>query len=393
MRKLLLLLILVSFVTLCYATKFALSGSHDKTVKYWNLSNGVCIKTITETRDINKVAISQDGKFALTCSSDIDASYYSLPDLALIRKLTGHTSGVYGICFSNDGMHAATGSQDQKAKYWSLEDGSCIYTLDHPSIVSAVDINNSGKYLLTGCWDRQLRLFDLKDGTLLRTFTGHTSHITEVRFSPNGKNILSASEDYTMRYWDTETGQCLTVIQDTSQVYSAKLSPNGSNILSGNQWGMIRYWQTDGTRIMTFSSTHNGAVRGVDIFIDGLYALSGGDDGYIKYFDITTGNLLLEIKANEIAVRSVAFNPVEGTGFDTKTSTSCIPSNYFSVSPNPFNTHLKLSLPSDASIYTITGRLIKRLSKGSHELETKNWKSGIYLVKTKTEIRKIVKLD
>ncbi|MBN1233873.1 MAG: T9SS type A sorting domain-containing protein [Candidatus Coatesbacteria bacterium] len=393
MSKLLLTLILVGSITLCYATKFALSGSHDKTVKYWNLSNGICIKAITEIEDIYEVAISTDGKFALTCSSDKDANYYSLPDLALIRKLSGHISGIYGICFSNDGTHAATGSQDQKAKYWNLEDGNCIYTLDHPSTVSAVDINNNGKYLLTGCWDRQLRLFDLQDGTLLRTFTGHTSHITEVRFSSNSKYILSACQDYTMRYWDAETGQCLTVIQDTSQVYSAKLSPNGNNILSGNQWGMVRYWQTDGTRIMTFSSTHNGAVRGVDIFIDGLYGLSGGDDGYIKYFDITTGNLLLEIKANNIAVRSVAFNPVEGTGFDTKTSTSCIPYNYFSVTPNPFNTHLTLSLPEEASIYTITGRLVKKLSKGNYEIDTKTWKSGIYLLKTSTEIRKIIKLD
>jgi WD40 repeat protein len=51
--------------------RFALSGSEDKTLRLWELSTGRCIRIMEgHTNDVNSVAISPDGRFALSGSGD-----------------------------------------------------------------------------------------------------------------------------------------------------------------------------------------------------------------------------------------------------------------------------------------------------------------------------------
>ncbi len=49
-----------------------------------------------------------------------------------------------------------------------------------------------------------VRLWDVESGRELRKFEGHQSHVGEVRFTPDGRQILSGGSDQTMRFWDLE---------------------------------------------------------------------------------------------------------------------------------------------------------------------------------------------
>ena len=65
----------------------------------------------------------------------------------------------------------------------------------------------------------------------------------------------------------------------------------------------------------------------------------------------------------------------------------------FDEHPNPFTTRLSLTLPSSASIYSVTGTLIKILPKGKQEIDTRNWKAGVYIIKAGNETKRVVKLN
>ncbi|TDL24683.1 WD40 repeat-like protein, partial [Rickenella mellea] len=65
---------------------------------------------------------------------------------------------------------------------------------------------------------------------------GHTDYIRSVAFSPDGKHIVSGSDDKTIRVWDAETG---TVTLDpleghTERISSVAFSPNAKHIVSGS---------------------------------------------------------------------------------------------------------------------------------------------------------------
>lgn len=50
--------------------------------------------------------------------------------------------------------------------------------------------------------DETVRIWDATTGECIRTLEGHTSYVYYASFSPDGKRIVSASLDKTIRIWD-----------------------------------------------------------------------------------------------------------------------------------------------------------------------------------------------
>jgi FOG: WD40 repeat len=60
-------------------------------------------------------------------------------------------------------------------------------------------------------------LWNVETGQEVRRFTGHTAEVCDVAFSPDGRYILTASNDATARVWFTD-------IQDTINAICALLT-------------------------------------------------------------------------------------------------------------------------------------------------------------------------
>jgi WD40 repeat protein len=56
-----------------------------------------------------------------------------------------------------------------------------------------------------------IRVWNIETGTCLHTLQGHTSYVTSLVLSSDGKRLYSGSKDNTIRVWNTETGTCLEV--------------------------------------------------------------------------------------------------------------------------------------------------------------------------------------
>src|SRR5262249_35025557 len=118
-------------------------------------------------------------------------------------------------------------------------------------------------------WNRQFQRGHI-------TLKGHTGVVLSVAFSPDGKRLVSGSEDQTVKVWDAHTGQQpLTLKGHTSWVNSVAFSPDGTRIASGS-WdhlhktpGEVKVWDAQtGQETLTLKG-HTGAVASVAFSANG----------------------------------------------------------------------------------------------------------------------------
>ena len=152
------------------------------------------------------------------------------------------------VATAPDGRTAVSGSSgdrvdgvgDESRKLWDLASGKelRIFT-GHPDGVTSVAIAPDGRSVLSGSQDKTLKLWDLASGKELRTFTGHSGLVSSVAISSDGRTALSGSGDKTLKLWDLANGKELhTFTGHSGGVHSVAIAPDDQTALSGS--GTIR---------------------------------------------------------------------------------------------------------------------------------------------------------
>jgi serine/threonine protein kinase len=121
-------------------------------------------------------------------------SCYDQTEFPLL-SLSGHTEAVSCVAITPDGRTALSGSDDNTLKLWDLASGQELRTFTgHEYVVTCVAISPNGDKAVSGSGDKTLKVWDLSSGKELRTFTGHLDRVTSVAIAPDGLTALSSSE-------------------------------------------------------------------------------------------------------------------------------------------------------------------------------------------------------
>ena len=213
--------------------KYLLAGT-GKTLKLLDVVSGEEITALPgHAKNINSVAFSPDGKYALS-SADYDNAV-KLWDIGAGKEsgtFAGHLTAVWSVAFSADGRFALAGGEANgagMATLWDIATGKEIGTfIGHTTYVFSAAISPDGKFVLTASLDHTLKLWDVSTGKEIRTFRGHFGNIRSVSFSPDGRFALSAgSDDGTKRIWDIATGEELVKMVDFSDGEWIAITPEG----------------------------------------------------------------------------------------------------------------------------------------------------------------------
>lgn len=288
-----------------------LTASSDGTLRIWDTVNGAQIQKLDGHANIvYTVALSPDGKEALSGSQDRQVILWNLETGQPIYKLNGHTDGVRGVTFSPDGRTALSTSRDTTLILWDLETGQAIRTFNgHDDVVWGVDFSPDGKTALSGSWDGTLILWDVETGRPIRRYIGHESRVYNVSISPDGKTALSGSSDKDVILWNLETGEIIYRLEGhDGAVYDAVFSPDGKTALSSSQDLRIILWDLEtGTKIRDFTG-HTLDITSVVFTPDGHRALSASQDGTIRLWNVDSGAELLLYNGHAGGVWDVEFS-------------------------------------------------------------------------------------
>ena len=168
---------------------------------------------------------------------------------ALERTLAGHAGSVLAVAVTPDGRWAISASSDRTLKVWDLATGQEERTLaGHESLVRSVAVTADGRRAISASDDGTLIVWDLATGQEERTLAGHEGEVWSVAVTPDGRRAISASDDRTLRVWDLSTGQDLATIALEGALWCVALAPDGTTILAGDRAGNVyclRYVERD----------------------------------------------------------------------------------------------------------------------------------------------------
>uniref|UniRef100_A0A6I8PRC5 Autophagy related 16 like 1 n=1 Tax=Ornithorhynchus anatinus TaxID=9258 RepID=A0A6I8PRC5_ORNAN len=180
------------------------SGSHDRTLKLWNLQSRICTKTV----------------FAGSSCNDI-------------------------VCTEQCVM---SGHFDKKIRFWDIRAESIIREMELLGKITALDLNPERTELLSCSRDNLLNIIDLRVNAIKQTFSAPGfkcgSDWTRVVFSPDGSYVAAGSAEGSLYVWNVLTGKVEKVLSKfhSSSINAVAWSPSGVHVVSVDKSNKAVVW-------------------------------------------------------------------------------------------------------------------------------------------------------
>ncbi|MCA9213149.1 MAG: WD40 repeat domain-containing protein [Planctomycetales bacterium] len=245
--------------------------------------------------NLHAIAFSPDGtKLAVGGGNPSEIGLVEVffwPDGKTIATFDGHEDSVRSVVWKNDQSLFST-SIDREIKLWQLDKADALATLSgHSRSVNAACFTDDGKVLVTAGDDQSVRVWTAESGTLIRSLTQHTKpvHALAMRPAHTGLPMLaSASADRTIRFWQPTIGRMVRYIRLPSEPLDIAWTPDGSLLVAACEDGSVRIIDPIEVAIKHVDHAIDGWAYSVAVHPTENVALAGGTNGQIRRIQIPT---------------------------------------------------------------------------------------------------------
>jgi cytochrome c len=254
---------------------------------------------------VRALAISQDGKSAISGSFDTSAIRWSLEKGAASEVLRFHDGAVNAVALLRDGRAASSG-EDMRIAIWKAGEGKPVAVLEgHKAPIAALTVSPDGATLASASWDHTARLWPLAGGEP-RVLEGHKDNVNGVAFTPDGKSVVTAGYDATLRIWPL-AGGAPEIVTLPTPINTVAIAPDGEIAAAGAD-GRV-YFLTANGKLRGDVEVGTVPIIAVTMSPDGKLVAAAGIRGSVAIIDRATRNLERTLVGPGLPVWSVAFFP------------------------------------------------------------------------------------
>lgn len=183
-----------------------------------------------------------------------------------------------------------------------------VVQLSHSNHISAMAVSWDGRLLITASWDRTVRLWNAHTGQEIRRFSGHRDVVRAAALSPDAGRLLTGSADNSARLWDTRSGEQLLQLQGhTGAVTAVAMSPDGDWLVTGSDDMTVRLWDgRDGHEIRRLPD-FDGEITSLAVSPESHHLLIGSGTR-AELWD-PAGRVVRRFEGHQGGVSAVAISP------------------------------------------------------------------------------------
>ncbi|KAF8153168.1 hypothetical protein B0H34DRAFT_94878 [Crassisporium funariophilum] len=175
--------------------------------------------------------------------------------------------------------------------------------------VSAVGFSSHGSQIVSGSNDGTMRVWDASTGTEVKVLKGHIAPVKTVAFSSDDSQILSSSHlDQSVKVWDAATRAEVKALELKGDTSSFAFSRDGMLVVSGSYDNLVRVWDASTGVEMRVLKGHTDRIGAVAFSSDGMQIVSGSRDLSVRVWDTMTGAEVKVLEGHTGNVYSVAFS-------------------------------------------------------------------------------------
>ncbi|XP_070709625.1 apoptotic protease-activating factor 1 [Pempheris klunzingeri] len=338
--------------------------SSDRKVKVWNVERAMLLRVFEEEHEeqVNYCEFTNTSRRLLlaTCSNDkfMNVKLWNLNKPSSQNTMFGHFEPVNHCCFSPDDTYVSTSSNDGTVKVFQVSSANewktinvrnalaegdeevlvkcSTWTADGKRVICAArnavlvfDVETSdmlleirtnrlstvqychacptSNLLAIAFSNYAVELWDLEANKKMADCSGHLSWVQRVQFSPDGSQLLSCSDDQTVRLWETKkvhTSSAVCLKRDSDVLFGDE------EIIVSAADNCNRLQVRDGRKgsVLFQSEEKSSRIRSTCLCRQPSAVVLGQEDGTVQVLDVPSGKLLTTLQGHTKTVLHCQFS-------------------------------------------------------------------------------------
>jgi WD40 repeat protein len=301
------------------------SGDTDGLVTIWDMRDGMLPRVLPgHSWIVSGVGWSPDGKYLSSCGLNALLYLWDPTTRTLVQRFEDSKVVLLSLAWSPDGSLLACGTYQRGIQVCNVDKRSFQFIgQEHLNEFYRVAWSPNGTQLVgvgdDGCvylWENADRAGQAQ-GAASTKLLGHQGKIRSVGWSPDGRFVASgggSGECGELFVWDVRTGERVQTFAGRFGIVYAltwcrgwidargreqevgaspiptpptrPYGPCGDLLVSGSNDGWIRWWDVQSGECVSMQEAHQGTIRSLKVSPDGKFLASCGDDGAIRIWDL-----------------------------------------------------------------------------------------------------------